>query len=614
MRKSANRPSASQRPSKTESVILWLVFTLFAANLLVFVRETAWVHPVGDVWRHLQDIVLPYFRGEAGLGIFWSNHHPFPSLHFIQILSLSDFGFQQDVDAYLGLAFQLTIAVIILIKIIRSTNAFSQGVVGQLGLISITILFLGLNSLQQYTWPLVAHLQHVHFVGLLFLLALDRCVVYPERKQNLLWITATTTLILLWHRDFAMIYLVSGLTLLALIALREKEVALVRPMLIIIALLGAFSIALSNLSTIDDTAHFSRQWPSSLAYYLTAPVELFTRFSLALLTGVLNVPQITLQQPELEPMLAYFGLLTGVLFVAAALAYFYLRLYRQSVLPLGLMAMVVMFGAATIFFRGHFGDYTPWSIARERYAPTFNLGVIGAFWALWLVHQAYAQGRKASRSASLMAALLLTAFSAVQCAQIYFAWDGLGQLRYRKSVDEISVFLAGQSENTVTMPASVLFQRRSHRSFDDAMAHLTTNRLSVFSDDYRAGQDLRNLKEAHRGFHSAPAVNQRDLEVTERCNVPWQADNRALKARACGKQAKFRNDSSRSAWVRLTVVSTRIGGRGLHFDEAGKHRTQRLLPGRQVWYIKLAPGADSALKVQPPARITAVQVRPSAAP
>ena len=63
---------------------------------------TASHHLRADVWRHLEEIVVPFIQGAQGQEILWSNHHPSPLLHLIQVVNLRTFGLRLDYDAYLG--------------------------------------------------------------------------------------------------------------------------------------------------------------------------------------------------------------------------------------------------------------------------------------------------------------------------------------------------------------------------------------------------------------------------------------------------------------------------------------------------------------------------------
>ena len=59
---------------------VWLVFFILAINAALFTRATASAHISADVFRHMEEIVLPWLQGEADWRVFWHNHHPSPCL------------------------------------------------------------------------------------------------------------------------------------------------------------------------------------------------------------------------------------------------------------------------------------------------------------------------------------------------------------------------------------------------------------------------------------------------------------------------------------------------------------------------------------------------------
>ena len=88
----------------TSHTYAWLIFiglALFAFNALVFIHYTAAPQVRSDVWRHLHEIVIPFLEGRDSAAVLWTNHHPSPLLHLIQIANLKWFDLRLDLDAYL---------------------------------------------------------------------------------------------------------------------------------------------------------------------------------------------------------------------------------------------------------------------------------------------------------------------------------------------------------------------------------------------------------------------------------------------------------------------------------------------------------------------------------
>ena len=100
-------PDLSQGSSKVGMgrplvLCLWLVFLLLSVNALLFLLTTTSPYARADVWRHLDEIIIPFLSGSSDWTVLWSNHHPSPLLHILQIVNLKLRGFRLHFDVLLG--------------------------------------------------------------------------------------------------------------------------------------------------------------------------------------------------------------------------------------------------------------------------------------------------------------------------------------------------------------------------------------------------------------------------------------------------------------------------------------------------------------------------------
>ena len=63
----------------------WISFIFLALNAVAFVAATPSPYLRSDVWRHMEEIIIPFLNGTANLSILWSDHQPMPLLHLIKL-------------------------------------------------------------------------------------------------------------------------------------------------------------------------------------------------------------------------------------------------------------------------------------------------------------------------------------------------------------------------------------------------------------------------------------------------------------------------------------------------------------------------------------------------
>jgi len=110
---------------KTRTSLIVLLGIALGAHAVYFAHAAAELYIQMDVFRHLRDIVLPVMEGSAPLSSLWSNHHPIPILHLIQIVNLKFFDFQLQLELFLGLAFQFATAAMLMMVAASSAAMLS---------------------------------------------------------------------------------------------------------------------------------------------------------------------------------------------------------------------------------------------------------------------------------------------------------------------------------------------------------------------------------------------------------------------------------------------------------------------------------------------------------
>ena len=178
---------------------LWLVFLLLSINALLFLLTTTSPYARADVWRHLDEIIIPFLNGSSDWTVLWSNHHPSPLLHILQIVNLKFLGFRLHFDALLGFFFQLLTSFLIVSRMLQSASHDPESEQQRdhslfVGTLLVVAILQGFNTLEQYTWPLFATVQYLYFFAVITYLATDRCLRSPTRGN--FWLLRICTLVL----------------------------------------------------------------------------------------------------------------------------------------------------------------------------------------------------------------------------------------------------------------------------------------------------------------------------------------------------------------------------------------------------------------------------------
>jgi hypothetical protein len=226
------------------SLLIWAGFILLALNAFFFTFVTTAPHIRYDVFRHLDAIVLPLLEGREGISVLWSNHHSVPLLHLIQIANLKFFDFQLNYDAYLGVCCQVLFTFLVLKCILSPSVGKNQniGLSGFMGAILIVTIAFGFNSLEQYTWPLVAAHQYLYLIGIVLYIAVDGCVRSPSPRRYLV-VAAVSLLFMFANASYGSIFLTAMVAVLLLVFVIERRSVYLRATaLLVVVGIGYYSL------------------------------------------------------------------------------------------------------------------------------------------------------------------------------------------------------------------------------------------------------------------------------------------------------------------------------------------------------------------------------------
>lgn len=596
------------------SLLIWGFFFLLACNALAFIYAATAPQIRSDVYRHLEEIVLPLIQGQAGLSILWTNHHPSPLLHLIQLANLEFFDFRLDYEAYLGLFFQVVGTALILKTLLaESANETRRRGPGDVLFAFVFVaIALGFNSPVQYTWPLLATVQYLYFFGIVLFLLVDRCI-RARSGARLLGVAVAALVFLFANADYAIIFLASIIALLVLIYCLERRTEYLHTVLVLASVWAVYSVSMWIILPKGPSSQIMSTG-EIIMNLLEHPIYNVTRFAVSLSTGLVDTVSLKEKFPGTEYLLIGLALLQALIFVAIYITYLQKKLHRKSITPLALMMVAVLFFASVVIYRFWLLDNTVWSTASDRWAPTYKLAVLGMLWALWVICKESKLSRTSVSSRVLKVGAVLTAclILLIQGVQIYASWAKLPVLRRHTDMAAMAVYLAGKTtENDIVLPANIT-ETMLQGEYADVISYLEKNRLNVFSENYPAGDLLKQHLNAHRAFDTREnalvvAVRQGEfgngISRSGSLNVHWKIlPTGILIDNTTGTTLYLRLRVSSSSYVRLGIELLSQPGRG---DTRKFHVYQ----GYQNLFFSLGQGEKMEIKTAKDNMIEEFEVR-----
>lgn len=594
------------------SVLVWTCFVLLSLNVLAVIFLAAAPYIQADVFRHLKEVVLPFLNGQEGFFILWSNHHPVPLLHLIQIFNLKFLGFRLDYEAYLGLFFQIHTAFVILRSIKSTTASWNRdiGAIGGLGAILIVFIYFGFNTLVQYTWPLVTAQQYLYFFGIVAFIAADKCA-RSESGNRYLLIAFASLVLMFANFDYGTIFLASIFVAIMLSYLIERRPVYLRVALVLMVAWVAYRFFLLAILP-EHAAGPSMDIMRTLQYLVLNSPRILMQFSIALSSGLVDMFFLKKYFSGATPFLVGASLLMTLLFVATFAIYLRQKLFRVSLTPLALMLIPLFYSLPIFVFRRVFLGDDIWNLASPRYVPTFKLAIVGMLWAQWLIlsERMAFPGQPLRSPYKAMIAVSIGVILFIQGAQIYVGWGGLKYNRSNQENHALGLFLAGNTlENDIVLPRDIV---KGNKDYQGVLAYLEKNKLNVFSDKFPSSRLLDQHVESRRMFYASVAAVTSDTRITEYEEISGQAGNIDATWEMSPQSVVIDSRASVPLYIRVAIASESYDKRGnsliAEFGN-GDTRAIRLYKGKQNLFFSLEKGARLRINVPAPSVIEGVELR-----
>ncbi len=590
---------------------LWLVFLLLSINALLFLLTTTSPYARADVWRHLDEIIIPFLNGSSDWTVLWSNHHPSPLLHILQIINLKFLGFRLHFDALLGFFFQVLTSFLIVSRMLQSAGHDPESEQQRehslfVGTLLVVAILQGFNTLEQYTWPLFATVQYLYFFAVIMYLATDRCLRSPTRGN--FWLLRICTLVLVVaNTSYGTVFLGAMIGALFLVFLLERNLLYFRVgFSMLFVWLAYYSTLWLLLPTGVDTPHFT-VW-NILQNYLMDPVSVLTKVSLALFSGLLDIVSIRERMPASERMLVYISYVFLLIAIVVFTLYLKRGLYRISMIPLAFMLVFLMFALPALVNRFIWIAGDDWGLVQDRYSTTFKLSAVGVIWGALLLRRKAGHigsyGRWIVKVAMAMAILAIF----VQAAQVVQGWQQSPKLSDLKRKESLAIFHASDTrENSVFLP----FRVTGYGGVRGALSYLEANQLNVFHPDYPGTPALAKQVKSRREFDEASSSQAVILSPSPSLTVTNDRGESVANWSKEGRRHNVTNLLRERLLVRVKIRSKRNTGSGLNLYAKDDKSTDGidLLRGRQNLYFSLVPDDYLLFDVERGGEVLEIELR-----
>jgi hypothetical protein len=609
-------PDLSQGSSKVGMgrplvLCLWLVFLLLSVNALLFLLTTTSPYARADVWRHLDEIIIPFLSGSSDWTVLWSNHHPSPLLHILQIVNLKLLGFRLHFDALLGFFFQILTSFLIVSRMLQSASHDSDSVQRRdhslfVGTLLVVAILQGFNTLQQYTWPLFATVQYLYFFAVITYLATDRCLRSPTRG-NFLLLGISALVLAIANASYGTVFLGAMIGALFLVFLIGRDWLYFRVGLMMLLVWAAYYLTLMLLLPTEPDIPSLDVW-TVLQTYLMNPASVFTKLSLALLSGLLDIVSIRERVPASERMLVYVSYVFLLLAIVVFTLYLKRGLYRISMIPLAFILVLLMFGLPALVNRFIWIAGDDWGLIQDRYSTTFKLSAVGVIWGVLLLRRKAGHiglyGRWIAKVLMMIAILALV----IQAVQIAQGWQQIPKINNQKRKDSLAIFHASdRRENSVFLP----FRVTGYGGVRGALSYLEANQLNVFHPGYPGTPALAKQVKSRREFDETGRSRTAILAPVPSTIVTNDQHEPVASWSREGRHYNLTNLLQERLLVRLKIRSKRDvkGGFSLYTENDRPSAGIDLLRGRQNLYFSLASGAYLLFEVERGGEVLELELR-----
>ncbi len=589
---------------------LWAVFALFAFNALLYMLSTTSPHARADVWRHLDEIVIPFLEGSEGIGILWTNHHASPLLHIIQMVNLQNFGLRVDYDAWLGFSFQLITCALVIYSIMVSYARAGGGPDSRkaplfLCVVLVIAILFGFNARQQYTWPLLATVQYLYFFAMLVFIAVDRCLKNPGTGRYVA--VALSALVFYFaNMSYGSVFQFSMLGALACVFLVERKAIYIKVAAVLVAVWALYYLTHLLLTPSAAYKPSASMWNVVLDY-LRDPVSLVTKVSAAVSAGLFDVNLARKTAPGAEPLLVGLSWLLLAAVLATFIVYLAKGLHRVTVVPLALMFVLVFFALPALVNRWIFIGDNHWYLASARYAATFKWVVIGTLWAMLLVKARTGTGHRVPPGRSIYwgSAVVIVLLLCVQVFQIYRGWSTAHAVAAENRKESLAIFYASDTRGTTT---KIPFRASGYGGVRGALDYIRENELNVFASNFPIDM-VREQVDARREFDGATGM----LGIAEGgapAGSLYTERGRALATwTASGRRMQVAGEFRGALLLRVKVDSGRHMLNALTVSSGGDTRAVDLIPGVQHLYFSLGDSSEVVIDTRDGAEILEAELR-----
>lgn len=553
---------------KIQNILLLLGLSLLLYPILIHIHDASIAYVTADVWRNLNDFFIPMHNNGFSFLKLWGGNgaHVAPYFHLYEYINFKYFGFIHTYDVYFGTFFRILNTLILMFY---AQYIFRESRFVLLPTIGIALIYLSFNPFATYEWNQVALRSLPEFFSILIFMTIDQYLKTQKKIYFVALIALSSFSAFFMTIDLAIVSFIGILTILILTYHKEQKERTLNIFLLLVGLIiinklafhflsqgiAASKLVLVHGQTIADIFSSWDALIANLNHFAVTQSNGF--YNILLFKHIYNLSDTTIL------IIAYIYL--SILIITVVL-FIFLKLYKQTYIPLFLILYSVLIGIAITVYRFNPSVNSFMVAATPRNSMFFLLGFIGFLLTLYVIF------KNSTKIVYLkwFYSLLTISLIAINLIQIYHADLRRPYLKNNNDRNALAVFMIGLKENNITLPPHIIGK---NGRIKEKAVFMKENKLNVYSMHYPKSGVFLNYYRHYNQYDKSTSLEK-----------PFQKNGDVTYQKTKPKELTLSNQSNQNIIVKVEIYPNRFIPKGLtvlHQEEFDIYK------GSQSFYFEI---------------------------
>lgn len=468
--------------------VVFAIVLFFFSQTFLFTWKTAAPYCRADDWRFIDIYLIPFFNGSIKLSDLWSDPvHPTPLYAFLFIANAKYSNLQIQQIAQIVIFFLLFSGILINYSYVESFKFNrKKRLLTVLEFISINTLIFSYIVHIKYSWALFMTQLYVSiFFTVLLSFLSDRYYLKSKEKEYklLVYISLFYITSFILNIDWTVLFTFSVFTVFLVIYLIEKKNRRKILYLLITILMSLIisAILISFLKT--NSRPLFTHIINKVVLLFENPVLYFESISIGQFSGLVNFKWFVSVLGFSKNLYFLLSITFFLSYLTVLVLFFVKKLYKKSIIPIVLMSYSLWFIISVLFFRFNPVSNGLYCLVIPRYAPYYQIGVLGFVWTLYLLLD-YLFEKQRFKGLIKVISLLISVSLLFFWISVYFYQLKVSEYLVKSYHPRVSTILRNKLNNdTLILPTGVINTNKK-KDITEQLEFLKEKKLNIFSHDY----------------------------------------------------------------------------------------------------------------------------------